>query len=428
MYHMEKEKLSRKHHKNPSFSSTLLDEIYRSIDGYDQIKEDFKLPKETRKQNSNNNIGAKAKDNNNKNRNIEDEEIASFRRACLIEKWMEKKVKDKALMTKKGPSSLPELMDINDPCFFSSSSSESNSGTLSASSSEADCFYTEKSSRTATTCFAAPRIKSSVRRASVSPRMARKNQMYNEQQSNEFYLFDDYNHNQQAVKSEELLIKSKSRALNIYNNLKKVKQPISPGGRLTNFLSSIFTNGNGKKSKNLKDPSENLERNSKSTCSSASSFSRSCLSKTPPKFSDKFQQNVVKRTVRFNPVSVIVDEDCRPCGHKSIYDQDSDNLRRHKSQGNAAIIENNNRKFELTKVDYLKKKKKKNDYIVDYPEEEEEEEEEEEDDDGASCSSSDLFEIDHLAFFGNIRFCEELPVYETTHLDTNRGIASGFIR
>ncbi|XP_059274828.1 protein BIG GRAIN 1-like B [Lycium ferocissimum] len=427
MYHMEKEKLSRKHHKNPSFSSTLLDEIYRSIDGYDQRKEDFKLPKETRKQNSSNNIGAKAKGNNNKNKNIEDEEIASFRRACLIEKWMEKKVKDKALMTKKGPSSLPELMDINDPFFFSSSSSESNSGTLSASSSEADCFYTEKSSITATTCFAAPRIKSSVRRANVSPRMGRKNQMYNEQQSNEFYLFDDYNHNQQAVKSEELLIKSKSRALNIYNNLKKVKQPISPGGRLTNFLSSIFTNGNGKKSKNLKDPSENLERNSKSTCSSASSFSRSCLSKTPPKFSDKFQQSVVKRTVRFNPVSVIVDEDCRPCGHKSIYDKDSDNLRRHKSQGNAAIIENNNRKFELTKVDYLKTKKK-NDYIVDYPDEEEEDDDDDDDDDGASCSSSDLFEIDHLAFFGNNRFCEELPVYETTHLDTNRGIASGFIR
>lgn len=388
MYNMEKDKLSRRHHKNPSFSSSLLDEIYRSIDGYDQRREDFKLPKlETRKQSSSANIGLKPKgvaNIYNKKKSIEDEEIASFRRACLIEKWMEKKVKDKARS---------ELDSFNyDSLFFSSTSSESNSGTLSASSSEPDSFYSEKSSSSSTTtCFAASRTRS-IRRASVSPRRGTK-----------LYSFD----NQQANKNEESnLIKSKSTAL------KKVKQPISPGGRLTNFLTSIFNN----KSKNLKDPNggnrgdfhEVDDRNSKSS-SICSSFSRSCLSKTPPKFS----QTAVKRTVRFNPVSVIVDEDCRPCGHKSIYDHDSDNLRRPKSQGNAE----KNRKFEVTKVDSLKSYK--NDYIVDYADDD--------DDDAASCSSSDLFEIDHLAFFGNKRFCDELPVYETTYVDTNRGIASGFI-
>lgn len=400
MYNREKDKLSRKHHKNPSFSSSLLDEIYRSIDGYDQRREAFKLPKETRKQNIN--VGAKAKGiTTNNKKSVEDEEIASFRRACLIEKWMEKKVKEKVVMTRRCPSEL----DINDPLFFSSSSSESNSGTLSASSSEADFFYSEKSSRITTTCFAAPRTKS-VRRASVSPRLERRGT-----EQSEFYLFDNHHNQQEAVKNEESLMKSKSRALKMYNNLKKVKQPISPGGRLTSFLSSIFNNGNGKKNKNLKDPNGGFhERNTKSTCSSASSFSRSCLSKTPPKFT----QSGIKRTVRFDPVSVIVDENCRPCGHKSIYDRDSDDFPR---QGNAPIMG----KFELTKVDSLKRYHHlKNDYIiVDYPEEEE--------DDAASCSSSDLFEIDHLAFFGNNRFCEELPVYETTHLDINRGIASGFI-
>lgn len=141
MYNMEKDKLSRRHHKNPSFSSSLLDEIYRSIDGYDQRREDFKLPKlETRKQSSSANIGLKPKgvaNIYNKKKSVEDEtEIASFRRACLIEKWMEKKVKDKA---RRGPSS--ELDSINyDSLFFSSTSSESNSGTLSASSSEPDSF------------------------------------------------------------------------------------------------------------------------------------------------------------------------------------------------------------------------------------------------------------------------------------------------
>lgn len=296
-------------------------------------------------------------------------------------------INDKVFVTRRGE------LDINDPLFFSSSSSESNSGTLSASSSEADSFYSDKSSRT--TCFAAPRTtKSSVRRASVSPRFGSR-----ATEQSEFYLFDDC-HNQQALKNEESSIKSK---FNMYNNLKKLKQPISPGGRLTSFLTSIFNNGNGKKSKGNRGGFHEDERNSKSC-------SRSCLSKIPK--TEKFQSGI-KRTVRFNPVSVIVDEDCRPCGHKSIYDQDSDDLPRPKSQGNAAAIMEKNRKFELTKVD----QHLKNDYA-----------EEEEDDDAASCSSSDLFEIDHLAFFGDKRFCEELPVYETTNLDTNRGIASGFIR
>lgn len=366
---MEKDKLCRRHHKNPSFSSSLLDEIYRSIDGYDQRREDFKL--ETRKQSSSN-IGPKPKAN--KKKSIEDEEIVSFRRACLIEKWMEKKaVKDK---TPRVPSH--ELENINyDSHFFSSTSSESNSGTLSSSSSEPDySFYSQKST---------------IRRASVSP----------PRPTIQLYSF----HNQQPLKNDDNnLIKSKSRALKMYNNLKKVKQPISPGGRLTNFLTSIFNN----KSKNLKDPNGGNradfhdERTTKSS-SICSSFSRSCLSKTPPKFT----QTGIKRTVRFNPVSVIVDEDCRPCGHKSIYDKDSDDLlRRPKSQENAQ----KNRKFEVTKVDSLKRYN--NDYIDnDY-----------EEDDASSCSSSDLFEIDHLAFFGNKRFCEELPVYETTH------VATGFIR
>lgn len=218
--------------------------------------------------------------------------------------------------------------------FFSSESNSASSSEKSSSSSL---------SSSSTTCFAAPRTKS-VRRGSVSPR-----------RSTPLYSCD----NQPAE------MKSKSRALQMYNNLKKVKQPISPGGRLTSFLSSIFNNKSNKLKQDVDERS-----------------SRSCLSKTPPKYG-------VKRTVRFNPVSVIVDEDCRPCGHKSIYDQHSDDLRRPKSQGSR------------TKVDY--------NYA------------EEDDDDASSCSSSDLFEIDHLAFFGDKRFCEELPVYETTHV-------SGLIR
>lgn len=53
--------------------------------------------------------------------------------------------------------------------------------------------------------------------------------------------------------------------------------------------------------------------------------------------------------------------------------------------------------------------------------------EDDDDDDGASCASSDLFELENLSGIGGYRYSEELPVYETTNLDTNRAIANGFI-
>lgn len=56
-------------------------------------------------------------------------------------------------------------------------------------------------------------------------------------------------------------------------------------------------------------------------------------------------------------------------------------------------------------------------------EEEEEEDEEDNDDDALSCTSSDLFELDNLSAIGIERYREELPVYETTRLNTNRIIS-----
>lgn len=55
--------------------------------------------------------------------------------------------------------------------------------------------------------------------------------------------------------------------------------------------------------------------------------------------------------------------------------------------------------------------------------------EDEDEDDDASCCSSDLFELENLLEGGgdHRRYCEELPVYETTHVHTNRAIAKGFI-
>ncbi|XP_027182970.1 protein BIG GRAIN 1-like A [Coffea eugenioides] len=422
MYSWEKslrEERSRNNPKNPSFSSSLLDEIYRSIDGYDEKGEEWKLNKERSHATSiKKHNGGRAKSSSI----VEDEEMASLKRACLIEKWMEKKVHEKV-------SSQRKELD-NDPLFFSSGSSSSDSSSGGLSSSDTEFFASIKTRKS---CFASSRPK--LVRTSVSPRRG--------QQKNEFLMFS---RDQESVETEENLIKSKSRALKIYANLKKVKQPISPGGRLTSFINNLFTNGHSKKSKACSEEA-NVEKkksnksssisqvsSSVSTCSSASSFSRSCLSRSSPNSRAKLN-NGAKRTVRFCPVSVIVDEDCRPCGHKSTYDQDSDRFGKpplmsqnstvqRKTEGAAAAAERDRDNLKA----YHQNHKKENFAIDRMIQDHHEEDYDDDDEDAASDSSSDLFEIDHLALFGNNRFCEELPVYETTHLDTNRAIASGLIR
>ncbi|XP_059642363.1 protein BIG GRAIN 1-like A [Cornus florida] len=386
MYNWERSKREeklRKHPRNPSFSSTLLDEIYRSIDDDNCEEPKFYREKSTKRHSIHGVGGVQANTGS-----IEDEEMASLRRACLIEKWMERKVHEKV-------SSLRSKQD-NDPLFFSSSSISSDSSLES--------FNTSNSRKTS---FSVPRPK----------------QIKTNISCYDYDLFDDYHDNQQ--KHEESLVKSKLRALKIYNNLKSAKQPVSPGRRLTRFLNSLFSNTiTTKKTKNISSSTEgyqdqNVNRKSNSTqhksvnstCSSASSFSRSCLSKN-----SKDSNNGVKRTVRFYPVSVIVDEDCRPCGHKCIDGEDLENFRRSDHV--------NDRKS----YHYQSDKKQNKHVVITNLENDEYEDEDEDEDDAGSDSSSDLFELDHLELIGNDRYCEELPVYETTCIDSNRAIANGLIR
>lgn len=142
-------------------------------------------------------------------------------------------------------------------------------------------------------------------------------------------------------------------------DLRNGRSPSSPGARLANFLSSLFA----AKSK----------VSSEFACSAEPSYSRSCLSKTP---------STAKRTVRFCPVSVIVGEDCRPCGEKWVYG----------GGGPASAAPLPLRRPKVA------------------------EEEDEED---------DLFELKNLAVNG--RFRDELPVYETTRLGKYSGASRGLI-
>jgi hypothetical protein len=353
--------------ENPSFSSTLLDKIYRSIDeGDTKGCSDMKFYTETT-------INRHSKTTVRFNRVLQEEpnlrlNVGRTQRTKQIDR---------------------KSHHDEDVLFFSSgsSSSDSSSGLLS-SSSETESMYRAKSRGS---CFAPSRPKPV--KTTVHP---------------ERIISND----------EDMLIKSKSRALKIYNNLKKVKQPISPGGKLTSFLNSLFINT--KKTKTVPSYEDtNADRKAKSglasTCSSASSFSRSCLSKNSSTSRDKLH-NGVKRTVRFYPVSVIVDEDNRPCGHKCLYGGVS-----KKKEEEEKVLEKSKRVEEVAREfirqHHLNKKifrdfsmRKNEDVVVD-------------DDDVASCSSSDLFELDHLSVMGNDnRYCEDLPVFETTHVSTNRAI------
>ncbi|GAA0174828.1 hypothetical protein LIER_28138 [Lithospermum erythrorhizon] len=430
---LREEKL-RKHPKNPSFSSILLDEIFNSIDGNEQNTNETKHVRNQYSRKPNNGVEyIKIKATSNCK---EGEQMASMKRASLVEKLMEKKVNEKICSLKK-VSYLPEFDNLrslhdNDPIFFStssSSSSESSSGALS--SSEAEIFYNSSStkSRNGTSCFSTKSSSKPNKSASNFPPRPRKNNhpdSSNYKQS-ECYIFDDfYNTTQQSNchENEDNLMKSKSRAMKIYNNLKKVKQPISPGGRLTSFITSLFASGNVKKSKEVKPSSTNG-----STCSSASLFSRSCMSKSAPTSRGKFDDYGVRKRVHFYPVSVIVDEDARPCGHKSINDEEFD---RFKGQTRSyqsletlktRVLERNKNIDQEVTRDVLLKGFKDQQKDEDFDNDDYEENEDHVD--GVSDCSSDLFEIDHLEVFRNTRFCEELPVYETTHLDRNRAIARG---
>lgn len=369
--------------RTPSFSSSLLDAIYRSIDESNGAEQALggQYTRETTtttttKTMSKNSVSSTMRRGAAGASFLEEEKEVSntLRRAVMIERWMEKQ------------SSRGSML-----CNSTSSSSDSSSGVGGCgvfSSSETECSVKEVSTR-----FLKP----------VSEKQ------------------------QQKPKCEGGLSKTKLRALKIYGELKKVKQPISPGGRISSFLNSIFSSGSGKKVKMCSigaTEDVSYERKSKSACSSVTSYSRSCLSKTPPPRGKP--SNGTKRSVRFFPVGVIVDEDSRPCGHKCIYEDDPGLMPMPQKAAKSCSLKEL-QAAKASAAEYLRSSyhhQKKNvsefdfrgfpSYAEDYS-----------DSDDKSCSSSDLFELDHLSGIG--RYREELPVYETTNLKTNQAIANGFI-
>ncbi|KAK8505250.1 hypothetical protein V6N13_045695 [Hibiscus sabdariffa] len=345
---------------NPSFSSTLLDRICRSIDDGRTGNEDMKFYGQTMQRT---------------------QRMSGFQRACLIENLMEKKDAKKENEDRK--HGFPEFVR------------------KSHHEHEHDHDGVFVSSTKAPSCFVRPwprPVKIRVPAAAQSDK---------------------------PVKTEQ------SAAEKIYGGFKKMKQrqPISPGGRLASFINSLFTTGNTKKPKSSSStPSFSStvshDQNQASPCSSASRFSRPCLSKDSPSTRDG-----AKRTVRFCPVTVIVDQDSRPCEHKEIGKSSS---RKYDGEMKFQTTEKTRRVEQMAR-EFLKEyhlNQKKNEYIptdsrMNY--EDKDDHDEDDNEDMSSCSSSDLFELNHLVLLGNHGYEEELPVYETTHVETNRAIANGLI-
>ncbi|CAM0871552.1 unnamed protein product [Alopecurus aequalis] len=159
-------------------------------------------------------------------------------------------------------------------------------------------------------------------------------------------------------------------------------KPASPGARLAGFLNTIFA---GKRGAPHTPPSARTA--AEYACSSASSYSRSCLSKTP---STRGQQ--ANRTVRF---------------------MDSDSEAPSSAPGLA-----DRRRVPVQAVEQMLLRRM----------EMESDEDDDDEDEESSDASSDLFELENFAAVvapPGAGFSDELPVYETTRVVLNRGIGHG---
>ncbi|KAI3711529.1 hypothetical protein L1987_70068 [Smallanthus sonchifolius] len=163
---------------------------------------------------------------------------------------------------------------------------------------------------------------------------------------------------------------TKLRAMKIYGDLKKVKQPISPGRRISTFIHSLFASSSSKKAKidesmpnfrSLKK-SRSIKQDTTMTCTS---FSRSCMSK-------KQNSSSVKRSVRFYPANDAVNLD-----HKSIDERDSMPIPKYERR---RFTEKNYNNFMVSNIE------------------------------------EDLFELEIAGGVGTGAYGEELPVFETTDL------------
>ncbi|CAH8270853.1 unnamed protein product [Arabidopsis lyrata] len=353
--------------RNPSFSSTLLDEIYNSID-----------PKTHKTQSFVGSVNTTTKKQSIVTRSVPDRKIHRDR-------------------------------------FFGSVSSSSDSNSSIFSSSDTELTHIKKTTSSRPLCFGPSKTK---------PRKTEDKTLFHQNRATRVY--DDYNYASDVPKctrnDENWENPRNRRSVKSSGNQKKPKTPASPAGRIVNFINSLFSN-NSKQSNAVKSyprktsyddsafvrKTSNDYHSSTTTCSSASSFSRSCMNKGYDKSSDR-----IKRSVRFSPVNVIVPESFTSKEEDYFNNGNTrKSVKKNVEDGGRKSVEEIAREFLR---DYHKNHENslvKNNGFEDY-EDDEEEDDDDDDDDVASDSSSDLFELDLVGSHHHNVYGDELPVYETT--------------
>ncbi|CAN8268385.1 unnamed protein product [Cochlearia groenlandica] len=316
--------------RTPSFSSSVLDSIYRSFDESDNLQI---------------NLTRSIKDNvspSTSPRNLKDDKISNFRRA---------------------------LMDEEHSLYTRSSTNTTISSDFS--SSEAESYIPKRTSRTLV-------VQGTTKKSLVQQEDGHKTS----------------------------------------NNVKnRLKQPLSPGARLTRFLNSIFQ-CNAKKAKLC----------SVRTTTDVKTFSTgSCFSRTTYKSinNNNNKCNGLKRSVILYPIRVTIDGECRDFVHEKITSKKKPvqvTTKTKTERVTKPIQEEIKTEVDQSEFTCVTRKLGLKDCVTSYIEEEEEDD----DDDAWSYSSSDLFELEnHMV--GVAPYRTELPVYETTDLKTNQAIARGLI-
>ncbi|KAF8118189.1 hypothetical protein N665_0006s0182 [Sinapis alba] len=333
--------------RNPSFSSTLLDEIYNSIDHKTQKTQTF--------------VGSVKKQSISVTRTVPDRKLHQDR-------------------------------------FFGSVSSSSDSNSSIFSSSDTELTHGKKITSSRPLCFGPSKTKQS--------KTEEKALFHQNRATRVSHDFDYASDAPKITRYDENWENARTRrSTKSSRNQKKLKTPASPGVRIVNFINSLFSKQSTavksyprKTSYDYDDSAFSRKRTDyypSTTCSSASSFSRSCLNKRSEKSSDR-----IKGSVRFSPVNVIVPES-RSYVEEEGYVRKS--VKKNVADGGRRSVEEIAREFLR---DYHKKHENSLVKNIDH--------EEYEDDDVASDSSSDLFELDLVGTHHNNLYEDELPVYETT--------------
>lgn len=321
---------------------------------------------------------------NTKNRIIYEADPIDLRRAIMMEKLNEKR----QAKTDHHKECAPETNSASSVLFSStasSSPSESSSGGDNSSSSETDF---------SSSCF--------------TPRPRRIRTSLKTNRSDNCHHFEQQT---PPTKHENRFTTTKSRALKIYGELKRLQQqPNSPGARITSFLNSIFPSK--KQSAAVSDHRSNTSTQS-SACSSASSFSRSCLHKQPS------SSNTIKKSVRFDDEEAPPPPRRRPSDRKQIPNLDSanHNPKSVAMQRDTVPATSKSWRSEEEEVDMAIRMMMMRGA---WPRKTTRDGGGEVEDDAKSYASSELFELENVGNVGIVRYGEELPVYGTTKLPTTR--------